>query len=285
MGEYILPVCATRFALLHYHIFKNAGTTIEDALRRTFDGHFANLHGPDANSILSGADVAPFLQAHPEIMAVSSHHLKYPKPLAPGLVVFDFCVLRDPLDRLRSVYRHFQRAEPVEDVGRKARELNPRSFFDFLIEEQPHMVNNVQVNVLANRAAYTRPPDSADLSAALKIAREMSVIGVVELLDESLVAAEYFLRPAFPGIRLEYVRRNVSPPEEGQFRDAVGDAIYGQLQKMNQLDHELVAWAAGEVRRRLELVPDAPARLAGYKARCAELKRAEQTPAPALSAE
>jgi hypothetical protein len=53
-------------------------------------------------------------------------------------------------------------------------------------------VEDVQVNVLANAWAYTRPPDSGDLAAALKVAREMSVIGVVELFDESLVAAEYF---------------------------------------------------------------------------------------------
>ena len=274
MGQYTLPVSQTRFVLLHYHIFKNAGTTIEYALSRCFKERFAQLHGPEANSILTGEDTAPFLLAHPEIVAISSHHLKYPKPLAPGLVFFDLCVLRDPLDRLWSMYQHFRRAEPVDNLSAKAKEMDAQSFFDLLLEEHPHLVNDVQVNVLANRAAYTRPPDSADLSAALKIAREMSAIVVVNLFDESLMAAEYFLHPAFPEIRLEYVSQNVGPARgtEERFREEVGDRVYQQLRKMNQLDSELVLGASSEVRRRFELVPGAPGRLLDLRRRCAELR-------------
>ncbi|MBZ5591251.1 MAG: hypothetical protein LAP39_03380 [Acidobacteriia bacterium] len=279
--EYILPVSPARFVVLHYHIFKNAGSTVEYALQRTFGNRFATLHGPDANAILSSGDVAPFLLNHPKIVAISSHHLKYPKPVAPGIIVFDLCMLREPLDRLWSMYQHFRRADPVDDLSRKAQEMDARSFFDFLLENHPHLVNDVQVNVLANGAAYTRPPDSVDLAAALKVAREMSAIGVVDLFDESLVAAEYFLCPAFPGIRLEYVKQNVSPPRgpEERFREAVGDCIYQQLSKMNQLDAELVSWATGEVRRRFDLAPNALERLAAFRERCEELRAATE-PAP-----
>ena len=107
-----MPVSSARFVLLHYHIFKNAGSTIEYGMRRCFGKRFATLHGPDPNSILRGEDVAAFLTSHQEIAAISSHHVKYPKPVAPGAIVFDVCVLRDPLERLRSVYQHFRRAEP-----------------------------------------------------------------------------------------------------------------------------------------------------------------------------
>jgi hypothetical protein len=270
--EYVLALSPPRFVVLHYHIFKNAGTTIEYALRRAFGERFTTLHGPDPGSILNGEDLAPFLLEHPEITAISSHHLKYPKWAAPGVIIFDLCMLRDPLDRLRSMYQHFQRAQPVDELSRKAKDMDAQSFFDFLLNGQPHMVNDAQVNILANGAAYTRPPDSGDLVAALRLAREMSAIGVVELFDESLVAAEYFLRPAFPAIRLEYVSQNVSPATQGQFRDEVGETIYRQLQKMNQFDSQLVSWAAGEVRRRFELMPDAPAKLANFRERCARLK-------------
>jgi hypothetical protein len=272
--EYIVPASPARFVVLHYHIFKNAGSTLEYALRRAFGERFATVHGPDAQAILHGPDIVPFLLAHPETTAISSHHLKHPKPAAPGLVVFDFCVLREPLDRLWSVYKHFRRSEPTDDLSAKAKELSCGPFFDFLIREQPHMVNDAQVNILANGAAYTRPPDATDLAAALQIARETSALGVVELLDQSLVAAEYFLHPAFPEIHLEYVRQNVSPPAERLFRDEVGEVICQQLCKMNQFDKELVSWASGEVRRRFDLVPDGEERLAGFRARCAGLELA-----------
>jgi hypothetical protein len=275
--EYIVPVPSARFVLLHYHIFKNAGTTIEYAMRRCFGKRFATLHGPNPNSNLSGEDVAAFLAGHPEIAAISSHHVKYPKPVAPGTVVFDVCVLREPLERLRSVYHHFRRTEPVDDLSARAKEMDLRSFLDLLIRQHPHMVNDVQVNTLANAAAYTRPPDSTDLAAGLRIVREMSVAGVVDLFDESLVAAEYFLCPAFPAIQLEYVSQNVGPKDVEPFRDAVGARIYEQLEKMNQLDGELVAQARAEVRRRFELVPDAPERLAAFRRRSAGLAEAGVT--------
>jgi hypothetical protein len=171
------------------------------------------------------------------------------------------------------MYQHFRRAEPVDDLSAKARQMDVRSFFHLLLEEHAHLVNDVQVNILANGSAYTRPPGSADLSAALRVAREMSAIAVVDLFDESLVAAEYFLHPAFPEIRLEYISQNVSPDRtpESWFRQQVGDHIYLQLRKMNQLDAELVAWASGEVRRRFELVPSPQKRLLEFRRRCSEL--------------
>ena len=274
--EYIVPVSSDRFVLLHYHIFKNAGSTIEDAMRRFFGKRFATLHGPNPNSILRGEHVAAFLASHPEIAAISSHHVKYPKPVAPGMIVFDLCVFRDPLERLRSVYYHFRRADPVDDLSARAKEMDLRSFLDLLIRKHPHLVNDVQVNILANRAAYTRPPGSADLAAALGIAGDMSVISVVDLFDESLVAAEHFLQPAFPSIQLEYISQNVSPATAPgyRFREEVGDPIYRQLQNLNQLDGELVSQARGEVRRRFELIPDAQERLADFRRRCAGLEGA-----------
>ena len=271
---YIVPVPSARFVLLHYHIFKNAGTTIEYAMRRCFGKQFATVHGPDPNSILSGPDIAVFLASHRDIAAISSHHVKYPKPSAPGTIVFDVCVLREPLGRLRSVYHHFRRAEPVDDLSARAKEMDLRSFLDLLIRQHPHMVNDAQVNTLANAAAYTRPPDSTDLAAALRIVREMSVAGVMDLFDESLVAAEYFLCPAFPSIQLEYVSQNAGPRDTEPFRDAVGARVYDQLEKMNRLDSELVAQAKAEVRRRFELVPDPQERLADFRRRCASLAEA-----------
>ncbi len=272
--EYIVPVSSQQFVLLHYHIFKNAGSTIEYAMRRFFGNRLATLHGPNPNSILRGEDIAAFLVNHPEIAAISSHHVKYPKPAVPGVIVFDVCVLRDPLERLRSVYLHFRRSEPVDELSARAKEMDLRSFLDLLIRQYPHMVNDAQVNTLANAAAYTRPPDSTDLGEALRIVREMSVISVVDLFDESLVAAEYFLCPAFPAIQLEYVSQNVSQKDAEPFRDAVGTTIYQQLEKMNHLDGELLSQARAEVRRRFDLVPDAQERLAAFRRRCAGLEGA-----------
>src|ERR1700742_4745392 len=105
----IIEVPRHRFVIVHYHIFKNGGTTIESVLQREFADGFVSLHGPSADSVLDANDLTRFLDEHPDIRAVSSHHLRYPKPENRGWVVFDCCFLRHPLTRLASVYSWFRR--------------------------------------------------------------------------------------------------------------------------------------------------------------------------------
>lgn len=266
--HYVVPSPNNRWVLLHYHIFKNAGSTIESVLQRSFGSRFATLHGPEAGSALSGPDIAAFLEEHPELAAVSSHHVRYPKPVAPRVIVFDICFFRDPLQRLWSMYKFIRRSEQVGV-------MDARSYFEGLLQDHPHLLNDVQVCTLATRGEYTRPPIGADLRLAQEILSGISVLGVVELFDESALAAEYFLRPTFPELQFHYVRQNADPGghasperEKEEFRRQVGDSIYGQLVRMNELDTELVACARTEVMRRWSLLPNKDARVADFRKRC-----------------
>jgi len=281
-GHHIVPALSNRFVLIHYHIFKNAGSTIEYALERAFGNQFVTLHGPQPDSLLSAPDVTAFLSDHSEVVALSSHHLKYPKPDAPGFVFFDLCFLRNPLQRLRSVYHYLRRVESIDDLHRQAQELNLAEFLALLIREHPQIVNDVQVNMLVNGGAYTRPPSRTDLGQALEFLRNISVVGVVDLFDQSLVAAEYFLRPAFPNLQFQYVKRNVMPTDGDtsvfpeSFEEELGADLFGHLQSLNELDNELLIYAQEEVLRRFALVPDREERLADFESRCSILQSAHE---------
>ena len=205
-----VSVVRTRYVIVHYHIFKNAGSTIEHILEREFPGRFATIHGSDPDATLDAADLVEFSRQHPGIAAVSSHHLRYPKPISRQTVFFDCCFLRDPLARLYSSYHHFRRSGSDSVYARWARSYGPREFVMRLIDEAPHQVSEVQVTQLANAGAFTRPADERDLEQATAVLRETAVPGLVEMFDESLVVAEYFLRPAFPTLRMEYTPQNVS---------------------------------------------------------------------------
>ena len=162
-----------------------------------------------------------------------------------------------------------------------------RRFVDLAPAARPPSggVNDVQVSVIANGGAYTRPPAFTDLRAAVDVLRKMAVVGLVDMFDESLVAAEYFLRPAFPRLHFEYVKQNVAPslssndgdtnvqPEE-QLREAIGDVLYGRLQQLNELDYHLIARTKAEVERRFALMPRREERLADFQSRCEVLRRA-----------
>ncbi|MGO9442813.1 MAG: sulfotransferase family 2 domain-containing protein, partial [Terriglobales bacterium] len=103
-----------RFVILHYHIFKNAGTTVENLLRKNFPHSFARFESEGRDAQLSAAELLEFVHAHPEVQAISSHHLRYPRPHAPGFVFFDLLFLRDPIDRLRSIYTFFRQSAPSD---------------------------------------------------------------------------------------------------------------------------------------------------------------------------
>ena len=273
-----MPVVRTRYVIVHYHIFKNGGSTIEYILGRAFPGRFATVHGSDPDATLDAADLVEFVGQHPGIAAVSSHHLRYPKPLSRRTVFFDWCFLRDPLARLYSTYHHFRRSDADSLCARWARSYSPREFAMRLIDEAPHQVSEVQVTQLANAGAFTRPADEQDLERATAVIRDMAVPGLVEMFEESLVVAEYYLRPAFPALRLEYVPQNVgqgtprAPAESGEYWGGVwGKELYERLVRMNEMDRELVRRAKREILRRLERVPRAADKLAGLRSRCARL--------------
>jgi len=287
-----VPVARIRYAIVHYHIFKNGGSTIEHILEREFDGRFATIHGSDPDATLTAADLAEFLERNAGIAAVSSHHLRYPKPAIERTVIFDCCFLRDPIARLYSTYHHFRRGSGDSLYAGWARSYSAREFAQRLIDEAPHLASEVQVMQLANAGTFTRPADARDLELASAAIREMAIPGLVEMFDESLVVAEYFLQPAFPGLRLEYVAQNVGqagPCAHAESReyweDVWGRDLYRQLERMNEMDLELVRRAKREIVRRLERIPGAAGRLGDLRERCERLAGGREASSLAAGAE
>ena len=191
-----------RFVVVHYHIFKNAGTTIERILEREFPGAFARLHGPASDCTLDAHDLSAFLEDHPEVSAVTSHHLRYPAPAIRNLVVFDCCFLRHPLDRLDSLYSYFRKIDSTDALCRNAHRLTPSQFMRQLLDQSPEHISNPPGHLpRESRRFFIRRATTSDLARAIETVQQMALPGVVEMFQESMVAAEYYLRPAFPSIQ------------------------------------------------------------------------------------
>jgi hypothetical protein len=258
-----------RHVLLHYHVLKNAGSTVEYILDRSFGDKWTRFDGSDRNSVLNAGNLFSFLEENPNLLALSSHQLRYPKPFRGGYVFFDMFFVRDPIDRIYSMYKFFKRIpssnDPLSDLA-KAHEMG--GFVAGMLEEFPHYINDMQVNCLANGGTYTRPPGENDLQAATAVLSDAAAPGVVDCFDESWIAAQYFLRPVFPSIDCRYVPHNTSSEyntslEERiqRVRGACGDKLYKQLLALNLLDMQLVDRVRAEVARRFNLVPDHEQRL------------------------
>ena len=75
MKESKKPVC------LHFHIFKNAGTTLDWILDKNFSENHLTLDDlEDRGARLQWDDVLKFLEKNPDVKAFSSHQLRFPIP-------------------------------------------------------------------------------------------------------------------------------------------------------------------------------------------------------------
>jgi len=254
---------AVRFVLLHYHFFKNAGSTIEDILAESFFENYARLDTEEFDGAVSREELVSYLRRYPRMKAVSSHQFRYPVPQAPGYLFFDLCFLRDPVDRIRSMYDYFrEKPLPGEPASDLARDQPIGGFIAGLVKDHAYRVANVQVNMLAN-GIVNDPPAEADLARATEVMLKTSFLGVVDRFQESLIAGQYFVRPVFPNLALAQQPANVSVGASRMetFRAACDADVYAELVRLNALDTELLSRARAEVNRRFSMVPDGPARL------------------------
>jgi hypothetical protein len=263
-----------RRIILHYHIFKNAGTTVDSILGRNFRGRFANFDSNDHNSVIPNHELLNFLEAHPELVAVTSHHLRLPKPVDQRFIFHDVVFLRHPIARLWSTYGFYRRMDMGKDpLAASAQTRDAREFFRLLIEDYPQHACNAQLNLIAN--AGDRIPTAADLPRAAEILKQASSLGVAEHFDESAILAEYSLRPVFKKVDFSYVAQNVTdggPKSLDQqfatFEEKCGKDILDELRRQNQLDLSLLNIGTEEVVRRFNQVPRHAARLEDLRARC-----------------
>lgn len=197
--------------LVHYHIFKNAGTSFEWALHQVFGDGFRSFDKETPRGFVSAEDLADLAVGHPDLRAVSSHQAAPPGPRIAGRRVLTSILIRDPIARVRSIYA-FERSQQASTTGAiKAKELSFRQYVDWRLQTSPAMLCNYQVHFCtrAKHGAGGRP-DRERLAEAIANLDAVDVVGTVARYDEWISLAESVLAGAFPGLTLPSAHRNVT---------------------------------------------------------------------------
>lgn len=227
--------------ILHYHLFKNAGTSVDAMLAANFGDRWIE-HEFEIVPRQSNSDaVRDFLIANPGIAALSSHTALLPLPVIEGVEIFPILFVRHPLLRVRSAYI-FERSQRVDTGGtRLARSTDFAGYVRALLDHRrPNQVRNFQTSRLALIAPGAGIPP---LERALMACKTLPFVGLVERYDQSIERLTELLRPKLPDFQPLIVRRNATAFEarsmEAQLsdvREELGQALYGELIAANSRD-------------------------------------------------
>lgn len=139
-----------RTVICHYHIYKNSGTSFDDALTRSFgEGHLC-FDGPFPYFAIDRIQLDRIICRNPGRRAFSSHQIRLPAPASLDYRVLAATFLRDPFLRVASIWR-FKRAHA--DGTRTSELARQMDFSDWLehalgdAQELTH-VSNAQTRIL-----------------------------------------------------------------------------------------------------------------------------------------
>lgn len=223
----------TRTVLLHYHLFKNAGTSLDHVLKVNFGAAWVTREFSTQNRDNS-AQVAEWIRDEPDAVAFSSHTAVGPIPQIPGVRVLTVMMLRDPVARIRSAYRF----EVKQQSNSWGAELAKQHDLEGYVEARLARKGDRQCrNFQTNRLAMMVPGPGRERARALAALRRLSVIGLVEDFDATLRRLETVMRPYFGHFHAETVRANATQTRPETEADAQMNArVNARLAEVNRDD-------------------------------------------------
>ena len=273
----------SRIVIIHNHLFKNAGSTIDWALRKNFGKDFVDHRDNDSMISNGTAYLEQYLSQNIKIRALSSHHLPLPLPVLTDAKLLTIMMFRHPIERVTSVYNFERKQKNTATPGAsKARKLSLKEYIIWRM--QPNAGSTIR-NFHIRRAipSYLRPNESFS-KQTVTIAKEflsaIPMLGLVERFDESMVLFEDCLSAYFPNIDLSYKPQNIGQHQDEdrmervhRLKEEIGDETYNLLLSKNQEDLELYVWVEHEFEKRISTIDNFGEKLDKFRAKCSKKQK------------
>lgn len=171
----------TRVVIVHHHIFKCAGTSLDTILEASFPGRLS------AAEPRTREDAQEWIRQTPECVAYTSHHA--PLGLAlDGVTILPALFLREPFTRIVSAYGFERRQGEAGHTGRGARLAAHHDFAGWL-EQRLDTPGDRQVSELqSTRLATLFDAAEPDPARAIDAFAALPFVGLVEAFSPSIAA-------------------------------------------------------------------------------------------------
>jgi hypothetical protein len=238
----------TRRLLIHYHLFKNAGTSVDAILRRNFADRWINTEFPPRSQVDHQEAITRFIRDNPHLAAISSHTLMLPVPRIEGVEIFPILFVRHPLDRMRSAYE-FERRQDATTIGsRFAREHDFAGYIRArLAIRGDRACRDFHVARLAMAVTVS---EGSEVERALAAVERLPFVGLVEAFGASAEKLQQLVQPMFPEFQCFDVWENSTKGRQrtleervDDIREELGEECFAMVMDANRADialHEMV---------------------------------------------
>lgn len=227
--------------ILHYHLFKNAGTSVDAMLKANFGERWVNREFDTDKPHGNAKDVHDFILANPELAALSSHTALMPVPQIESVEIFPIVFVRHPLLRLKSAYA-FERRQGADNFSSKlAGRTDLKGYIEELLTPEVHtQAKNFQTHRLS---CFDPDNSKSELERAQNALVNLPFVGLVEDYGRSIAHLGALLEPKLSDFKPIVTQANVSSSEDKSLhrklediRAELGDMLFDRLLRANTDD-------------------------------------------------
>jgi len=239
-----------RKIILHYHLFKNAGTSLDGAFKKALASDQWVTRELPVGTVQNSKAAIDWINSAETAVCFSSHTAELPVPEIEGIDIFPIIFIRHPIDRIASAYT-FEAKQNTSNFGSTlARNTSLAGY----IETRLSIKTDFQCREFhARRFSAMSLDQKLSLTDKARYAfNQLPFVGLVEKYDQSLSELNRQLKEfGFASLILKNETLNVSRShglslEEKleRIRKEIGDDLYLELEESNSCDlmlYELVS--------------------------------------------
>ena len=228
-----------RNILVHYHIFKNAGTSIDFILKENFKNNFLSFDGPFPFFNINQNELLKIANSNSNLQALSSHQLKLPVPTSLNINFIPILCLRNPILRIYSIYCYKRKFFDETKTSKNAMKFNFDEWVNHSFKDpfEISQISNAQTRFLSY--TYNRLPLSKknefglihDLNQAKRNIENVKLILRTEFLNYDLENFNTYLD--FFNIKLN-INKNI-------WENPTNEKIANIKEKMNIVKNNLTS--------------------------------------------
>lgn len=250
---------AERQVVLHYHIFKNAGTSVDAILRDCFADGFMTVDGPVPEFFINQTEVNVMLRNRAQVKALSSHQIRLPVPTDRRIGYFPIVFIRRPELRIQSMWRFQRSRSDLHPATSLAKQLAFPEWVRFHLEERVNApVLNQQALLFSFQYDQRTPVNHPDiLTRAIDNIQALPFVGIVEHFEASMKIYQGLYQPLVPELvfdQLPQLNRSTDDDltvveQTARLEEELGSGLFSELSERMDRDLELYEKCADAFKR------------------------------------